>query len=50
MIEASEKMLNNMNKMKQDQSKELVSPLTDCLTFLGKAITDMKKFRENSLK
>lgn len=48
--EACEKMLNNMNKMKQDQSKELVSPLIDCLTFLGKAITDMKKFRGNSLK
>lgn len=50
MTEACEKMLNNMNKMKQDQSKELVSPLIDCLTFLGKAITDMKKFRGNSLK
>ena len=36
--------------MKEDQSKELVFPLTDGLPFLGKAITDMNQFRRNSLK
>ena len=39
-----------MGKMKQDQSKELVSLLFDGLVFLGKAITDMNKFRRNILK
>ena len=49
-IEACEKILNKMCKMKQDQSKELVSSLTDGLAFLGKATTDMNQFRRNNLK
>ena len=36
--------------MKQDQSKELVSPLIDGLAFLGKAITDMNQICRNKLK
>ena len=39
-----------MGKMKQDQSKELVSPLIDGLALLRKAITDMNQFRRNNLK
>ena len=39
-----------MGKMKQDQSKELVSPLIDGLAFSGKAITDMNQFPRNNLK
>ena len=50
MTEACEKILNKMCKMKQDQSKELVSSLTDGLAFLGKATTDMNQFRRNNLK
>ena len=38
--EASDKILEIMRKMKQDQSKELVSPLIDGLAFLGETITD----------
>ena len=45
-----DKILNNMGKMKQDQSKELISPLIEGLVFLGKAITDMNQFRRNNLK
>ena len=48
--EACDKILNKMGKMKQDQSKELVSPLIDGLAFLGRAITDMNQFRRNNLK
>ena len=50
MTETCGKILNKMDKMKQDQSKELVSPFIDGLTFLGKAITDMNQFRRNNLK
>ena len=39
-----------MGKVKQDQSKELVSPLIDGLAFLGKTITDMNQFPRNNLK
>ena len=39
-----------MGKMKQDQSKELVSPFIDDLAFLGKAIIGMNQFRRNNLK
>ena len=39
--EACDKILNKMGKMKQNQSKELVSPLIDGLAFLRKAITDI---------
>ena len=48
--EACDKILNKMGKMKQELSKELVSPLIDGLAFLGKAITDMNQFRRNNLK
>ena len=48
--EACDKILDKVGKMKQDQSKELVSPLIDGLTFLGKVITDMNQFRRNNLK
>ena len=48
--EACDKILYNMGKMKQDQSKELVSPLIDGLAFLGKVITDTNQFRRNNLK
>ena len=47
---ACDKILNKMGKMKQDQSKELISPLIDGLVFLGKTITDMNQFRRNKLK
>ena len=48
--EACVKILNKMGKMNQDQSKELVFPPIDGLTFFGKAITDMNQFRRNNLK
>ena len=48
--EACDKILGKMGKMKQDQSKELVSPFIDGLAFLGKVITDMNQFRRNNLK
>ena len=50
MTEACDKILNKMDKMKQDQSKELISPLIHGLAFLGKAITEMNQFRRNNLK
>ena len=50
MTEACDNILNKMGKIKQDQSKELVSPLIDGLAFLGKAITDVNQFRRNNLK
>ena len=49
-IEACDKILNKMSKMKQEQSKELLSPLIHGLAFLGKSITDMNQFRRNNLK
>ena len=36
--------------MKQEQSKELASPLLDGLAFLAKAITNMNQFCRNNLK
>lgn len=48
--EACGKILDKMSKMKQDQSKELLSLLIDGLGFLGKAITYMNQFRRNKLK
>ena len=48
--EACNKILNKMGKMKQDQSKEFLSPLIGGLAFLEKAITDMNRFRGNNLK
>ena len=45
-----DKILNKMGKMKQDQSKELISPLIDGLAFLGKTITDMNQFHRINLK
>ena len=48
--EVFDKFLNKMGKMKQEQSKELVSPLIDGLAFLGKATTDMNQFHRNNLK
>ena len=48
--EVCDKILNKMGKMRQDQSKELVSPLIDGLAFLGKAITDMNQIPRNNLK
>ena len=50
MTEACDKILNKMGKVKQDQSKELVSPIINALAFLGKAITYMNQFRRNHLK
>ena len=48
--ETCDKILNKISKMKQDQSKELVSPIIDGLTFLGRPITDTNQFCRNHLK
>ena len=44
--EVCDKILDKMGKIKQNQSKELVSPLIDGLGFLGKAILIRTNFVE----
>ena len=48
-VETCDKNLNKMGKIKQDQSRELISPFTAGLAFLGKDVTDMNQFCRNNL-
>ena len=45
-IEACEKVVSRLGKYKQDLSKELLTPLVDSLTFIGKATKDTNQLRD----
>ena len=48
--EACEKVVSRLGKYKQDLSMELLNPLVDSLTFIGKATKDKNQLRRDILK